>query len=136
MRKPYLVLGIIAVMLAGVAAWMVLSPAASKALRSKKTLTDPAQIAKHVVVFSRNPYKDDYDLSHIEGYVDNVSKSDVTNVKLNIQLLDQDGNRKELVRYAVQDVAAGSRKTYDANAGSLPGPRQAKVSVASIEVYR
>jgi hypothetical protein len=124
MRKLYVMLGIVVLVLAAVAAYVLVRPDASDSLRPKATVTDA------------NPFKDDYDLSHIAGYVDNLGKADVASVKLEIQLLDNEGNRKELVKYTVEDIKAGARKTWDANAGSIAGPRRSVVKITGIEVYR
>jgi hypothetical protein len=136
MRKLYVMLGIVVLVLAAVAAYVLVRPDASDSLRPKATVTDANEVKKYVVVFARNPFKDDYDLSHIAGYVDNLGKADVASVKLEIQLLDNEGNRKELVKYTVEDIKAGARKTWDANAGSIAGPRRSVVKITGIEVYR
>lgn len=136
MRKIFIVLGSVILVLAGVAVWVALNPSSLDALRAKETVTDATAVGKTAVVFVRNPYKDDYQMSRIPGYVDNLTGTKLSKVDIEIQLADGDGNRKEVVKYTVIDVEPRSRKTFDANAGAISGPRRASVKVKSIEVVK
>lgn len=135
-RSIIIVFGVIVLVLGGFAAYLLLSPDGASEVRASQVVKDQAQWDKTVVVFARNPYKDDYEITRIAGYVDNVSKTDVAKVKLEIRLLDGDGNRKETVKYEVVNIPAASRKTFDANAGAIGGSRRAEVKVVGLEVYK
>ena len=55
---------------------------------------------------------------------------------LEISLYNAKGDRKELVKYTVRDIPAHQRKSFDANAGVLDGPRNAKVKLVKVEVVK
>lgn len=133
MRKVYLILAIMLV-LVGVIVFFALSLNGGTAT---KTIKDPTAINKTVAAFVGNPYKDEYDLSRIAGYIDNRGAAKVVRAHLEIQLVDKDGNRKELVKYDVTDIPAFSRRTFDANAGDLPaGSRRAQAKITEVEVVK
>ncbi len=99
-------------------------------------IKDKKLINKTVVAFVRNPYKDNYDISRIAGYIDNRGAAKVARAHLEIQLLDSKGNRKELVKYDITDIPAYSRRSFDANAGDLSGDRKAVAKITEIEVAK
>jgi len=98
------------------------------------TLTDQAEIAEKAVAFAANPFSDDYGLLRLTGYVDNLSESEFRAVTIEIRLVDGDGNEKEKITHTLEDVAAGTRKTFDINAGTLPPTRTARIAITSVEV--
>lgn len=136
MRKSVIILIAVVVLLGGLAAYLVFVPGATNLFRRATAVTDPQEAASMAVAGVESPYKDDYGMTRITGWVDNRTADDFKSVSIKIQLLDQGGNRKELVDYTVEDVPAGSRKTFDANAGSIDGSRSAKLTVSKVEVYR
>jgi len=135
MQRKLLVLVGAIVVLAAVAAVIVFSPGVISATRPVTSITDAGAIAKTALVFVNNPYKDDYDALRVPGYVDNRAAAGLKAVHIEVQLFDKDGNRKEVVRYVVNEVPARGRKTFDANAGTIGDSRTAKVKVTSIEAY-
>jgi len=136
MQRSLLVLGGVIAALAVIAAVVIFLPGVLGDSRPTTTVTDPAVIAKTALVFVNNPYKDDYDTMRIPGYVDNLGSADIIAVSMDVQLLDKDGNRKEVVKYVVKGVPAGGRTTFDANAGAIGDSRTAKVKVTSIQVVK
>jgi len=132
MRRVMLVLLVTAVV-AGVVGYMAVS---QKGGTSTVTIRDPKLIPKYAVAFVRNPYKDDYDLSRIAGYVDNLGTTRIIRAHLEIQLVDSSGNRKELVKYDVTSIGPRSRKSFDANAGGLPASRRSTAKITVIEVVK
>ncbi|RJQ54657.1 MAG: hypothetical protein C4521_03940 [Actinobacteria bacterium] len=99
-------------------------------------IKDAKQIEQTALAFVRNPYQDDYQLVRIAGYVQNLGRAKIASAYLEIQLLDGDGNKKELVKYQVNEVPAYSRKSFDANAGSIAGSRKAEVKITRLEVVK
>jgi hypothetical protein len=75
-------------------------------------------------------------MSRVPGYVDNLQKTDIASVDLEIRLFDSAGDRKEVILYTVEDIEAGSRTTFDANAGPLGGSRTAEVRIKKVVMYR
>lgn len=136
MRIRYLFLVIFAAALLVAAAFFAFSPRAADIGRRTVDVSEPKAIAKTAVAFVQNPYKDDYELTRVAGYVDNLTDDKITSARLEIQLLDKGGERKELVKYEVNDIAPRSRKPFDANAGSLSGSRQARVKIVSLRVVK
>jgi hypothetical protein len=136
MRTRYLFLLVIAAALLAAAAFFAFSPRAADIGRRTMDVSDPKAVSKIAVAFVQNPYKDDYELTRVAGYIDNLSDDKITSVRLEIQMTDKSGARKELVKYEVNDVAARSRKPFDANAGSLSGSRQARVKIVSLRVVQ
>ncbi len=132
MRKYVLLL----VVILAVAVVIGLSAIRSKDGGKTEVIKDQKVIAKSVVAFVRNPYKDDYDISRIVGYVENRGRGKLVRAHLEIQLLDKDGNKKELVKYDVTDVPPMSRRSFDANAGGLSGDRRAAAKITEIEVVK
>ncbi len=133
MRKVYVAF---VIFLVAAAAVVFLALSSKSGGGSTTTIKDPKKIPRMVTAFVRNPYKDDYDLSRISGYVDNLTAGKVVRAHIEIQLQDKDGNRKELVKYDVTDIPAYSRKTFDANAGALGGDRRSTAKITEIEVVR
>lgn len=136
MRKSGIVLAVGLALIAGVVAYFLLSPSGADLLRSKKVITDAKVINKTAVGYVGNPYKDDYQMSRVTGYVDNLGKQELARVVFEIRLIDSDGNRKERVKYVVTDVPARSRKSFDANAGAISGARNAEAKIVEIEVVQ
>lgn len=132
MRRAWVVFAVVAVIAATVG-FLVLS---SQNTTKTRLIKDKKVIRKLAVAFVRNPYKDDYGISRIAGYVQDLSGSKIARAHLEIQLSDRSGNRKELIKYDVTDIAAYSRRTFDANAGPLGGERRANVKITEIEVAR
>lgn len=136
MRKSIAALIGVVLLLAAVVGVVLMRPEAVKnVFRSTAVITDASEIDGMLTVFARNPYKDDYDMMRIPGYVQNTGDRDIAVVKIEISLWEQE-NRKEIVSYEVSDVPAGRMVTFDANAGAIPGSRTSQVEVTSIEVYR
>lgn len=135
MRKGVIALGLTAVLLAAGLAVLVSNPDAINVFRGKEKTTDGKAIARTAVVFVRHPYKDDYNVLRIPGYVDNIGKREIARIDLEIQLYEGEA-RKEKVLYSVENIKAGRRKSFDANAGTLDPGRTAKVKVTAIEVYK
>jgi hypothetical protein len=135
MRRPVVVLIALVVLLAAAAGVLLMKPGVLNDLRPKQAVTDEKTVNEMVTVFVRNPYKDDYGMLRLPGHVDNLTASDIASVRLEVTLYE-DGERREVVEYVVNDVPAKKRRTFDANAGAIPGMRTAKVQVKAIEVYR
>lgn len=135
MRRSVVVLLVLVILLAAAAGVLLMKPRVLNDLRAKQTITDEKTVNKMVTVFVRNPYKDDYGMLRLPGYVDNLTGTDIASVRLEMTLYE-DGERREVVEYVVTDVPAKKRRTFDANAGAIPGMRTAKVQVKAIEVYR
>jgi hypothetical protein len=125
---------VVILVLAAGAVVLVLNPGIINSFRTTQTITDETLITETVSVFVRNPYKDDYSVTRIPGYADNLGTRDIASVSLEITLYEKE-ERREIVEYRVVDVPAGSRKSFDANAGTIGGARTAQVRVVAIEVY-
>lgn len=136
MRRTILILGILVVVVAGIAGYLALAPHALARLRPATVVTDRAKVDAAALAFVANPYQDDYGLLHTSGYVDNKLPAEMRSVVLIIQLSDKDGNKKEKVEYSVSDVPARGRRTFDATLGNIPAERTAEVSIARVEVVR
>lgn len=135
MRKVYVVFAALVVVLGVVLALVLTRPdLTTDLLRSKTKVTGEEQVNKTVSVFVRNPYKDDYGVVRIPGYVDNLGNKRVARVQLKITLYEKQ-DRREIVTYEVEDIPVGSRKTFDANAGTLEGGRTAQVEITTLEVF-
>lgn len=132
MRKVLAALIVIAVL----AAITILALLGSRGQITPQVIKDKKIIPKSAVAFVRNPYKDDYGMSRMSGYVQNLTAVKITTARLEIQLSDSNGNRKELIKYKVSDVLPYSRKSFDANAGPIGGARRADVKIVEIEVVR
>jgi len=104
--------------------------------RSTKTVDDEQQISKMALAFVGAPFPDDYNVLRVPGWVDNRSKQDFKTVTIEIQLLDEKKAKKEKVTYEVADVPAGTRKTFDVNAGTLPSTREATIQIVKVEVVQ
>ncbi|PKQ16065.1 MAG: hypothetical protein CVT67_06410 [Actinobacteria bacterium HGW-Actinobacteria-7] len=136
MRKTAIVLIALLVALAVVVVFLLSSPDAQDLLKGHKTISSAAQIDKLVIGWVGNPYTDDYQNSRIAGYMQNNSTQKLSKVNIEIELLDSKGNRKEIVKYTLENVLPGQRKSFDANAGTLDGSRNAKVKITSVEVVK
>lgn len=138
MRRVYvIILLLLLVLVVGVAlaAVLIRPDLTVDRLRQRVAVEGEEQINSTVRVFVRNPYKDDYGVSRIPGYVDNLSTAHVASVTMKITLYEKE-DRKEVVTYEVLDVPANARKTFDANAGIIGGARTAQVEVQGVEVFK
>lgn len=139
-RLAFPVLLVIAAVLIGAGVYLYLNPALVENIRNSMRQTtvieDPAEIDKMVIGFVGSPFVDDYNMLRVPGYVDNNSDSDIKSATLEIQLIDEDGNKKELVEYIMEDIGARSRETYDVNAGTVPADRTATIRIVQLEVYK
>ena len=134
MRGLRVLIVLIIIAVAGGAVYFILGDDVAAMFESTSVVKDPKVIDKTVVAFVRNPFEDDYGIKRLAGYVDNKGKKDLAVVNIEIQLLDGDGNKKELVKYRVENVPPSSRKPFDANAGAIQGDREAQIKVVSLEV--
>lgn len=136
MRRSYILLGAIILILGVGVLYMTSAPQAMDIFKSKQVVTKAAETNNLARGWVGAPYPDDYGMTRIPGYMDNVSKDDLRNVQIEIQLLDDKGNRKEIVKYTVEAVPVGARRTFDVNAGPISGPRTATVKLVSVEVVK
>lgn len=135
MRRAVFVLVIVLIVaIVGVGAYAFLFRGSSEGSGPAKVITDQNIIAKTTLGFVQLPYKDDYGVTRLSGYFDNLGKTTIQTADIEIQLFDSDGNRKELVKYQVHDIKPQTRKSFDANAGALQDSRTATIKVARIEV--
>lgn len=132
MRKVYTALLVIAVL----ATVTIVALVSSRGPTTTQVIKDKKAIPKSSIAFVRNPYKDDYGMSRISGYVQNRTGTKIVNARLEIQLSDSTGNKKELIKYQVKDILPYSRKSFDANAGPIGGARRADVKIVEIEVAK
>ena len=132
--KRYIVAGVVVAFVLVIAGYLLFVPGAASILGAKTEVTNPIKIAQLTVGFVENPYPDDYNVMRIPGWVENLSNKRIISADLEIQLLDSDGNRKELIKYTVNDIASGARKTFDANGGAFSGPRNSKVKIVRLVV--
>ncbi|HEY3318399.1 MAG TPA: FxLYD domain-containing protein [Coriobacteriia bacterium] len=132
--RRIILLSVVVVALVGLVGYVLLVPNATEVFAKKTTVTDPTTIAKLTLGFVQNPYPDDYNVMRIPGWIDNRGNQRIVTADVEIQLLDQGGNRKELVKYQVTDIAPRSRKSFDANGGNFNAPRTAKVKIVKLEV--
>jgi hypothetical protein len=136
MRKTYVALGIVGVLVVVALAAVWAMPAISKAFRQTERVTDQQRISKTILGLAQPPYEDDYQVTRVPGYIDNLSTSTLSQVGVEVQLTDDKGNRKELIKFSLSDVAPRSRKTFDVSAGTIEGPRNATIAVTSIDVVK
>lgn len=136
MRRSYIFLGIVILILGVGVIYLTSAPQAMDFFKSKRTVTKPAEAGQLARGWVGSPYVDDYGMTRIPGYLDNISKNELANARIEIQLTDSSGNRKEIVKYTVESVPSGKRRTFDANAGALDGPRDATVILKSVEVVK
>lgn len=136
MRRTLALLVTVVVLLAVAVLYVVSAPGAKDLFRSRSRITDEKTMNKMIFGYVGNPYTDDYQNSRIPGYMRNESKQEVASIDLEIDLYSSKGDRKEIIKYTVRDVAPGQRKSFDANAGTLDGPRTAKVKILSVEVVK
>jgi hypothetical protein len=134
MRVFLIIVAVIVVVGLAAGAVFLLSPDARNLFRPTTTIDDP-ELMQEVIGYVGPPYRDDYDTTRVNGYVDNFSSEEIAVVTIEVQLLNEDGEREELVTFELEDIGAGNRKTYDISAGTLPGPRTAEITIVSMEVY-
>ncbi len=127
-------LGVVIAVLVAVVAALLLVPNATQIFQRKSVVTDQAKINKLVLGYVGAPYPDDYNVLRVPGWVDNLTTQRIVSATLEIQLLDKDGNRKELVQYEVDDIAARSRKSFNANGATFTQPRTATIKITRLEV--
>jgi hypothetical protein len=135
MRRWYVVVAFVVIVVA-VAAYFLFVPDAMNVFRSVERITNEEQVNEMALAFVTSPYTDDYDVLRVPGWFDNLSKSEMRAARLEIQLLDEDGAKKEKITYDVQDIPANTRKTFDINAGTISGDRTATIKVVWVEVYQ
>ena len=135
MRRWYVIVAIVVVLL-GVAAYFVFAPGAMDPFRSVQRVTDEDKVNEMALAFVSAPYTDDYQVMRVPGWFDNLSKSEMRAARLEIQLLDEDGAKKEKITYDLKDIPAQTRKTFDINAGTISGARDATIKVVWVEVYK
>jgi hypothetical protein len=136
MRKTYVTLGVVGALLAATLVIVLAMPAITRTLRETQRITDQKQIAETVLGLAQPPYEDDYQVTRVPGYIDNLSGSTLAKVDLQIQLTDGKGNRKELIKHSLTDIAPRSRKTFDVSAGTVEGSRNARITVTGIDVVK
>ncbi len=134
MRTGTIVLLLIAILVAAAGVWAVLTPGALDMLKSSQSVTEAEQIAAVALGWVGSPFPDDYGLLRVPGWVENRSTQKIRSATVEIQLLDEDGNKKEKVSYEVTDIAPGARKTFDINAGTLPSSRTATIAITRVEL--
>ncbi len=134
MKRSYVVIGIVIVLVAGVVGYLLLVPGASDFLAETQIIEDQAQIDEMALAYIAQPYPDDYNTTRIPGYLDNRSESEFAEVTIEIQLLTDDGDAAELIQHELTDIAPGARKTFDINAGTIGETRRAEVDVTSITI--
>jgi hypothetical protein len=134
--RPVLIaiLAIVMLALVGTIGYLLLAPGAADLLAPTETITDPDRLESVAVSFVQTPFPNDYDTVRVPGWVDNVSTTKIRSVTLEVQLIDQDGSRRELITHVVKDLEAGTRRSFDVNAGTLVGPRTAEVRVVEAVV--
>jgi hypothetical protein len=134
--KRTILLGSLVVVLAAIAAYVLLVPHAADVFAKKTVITDQATIGRLSLGFVQNPYPDDYNVMRIPGWVDNRGAQRIVSADLEIQMTDDQGNRKELVKYQVLDIPPRSRKSFDANGGTFSGARKTQVKIVRLEVVQ
>ncbi len=134
MRPLHAFLGILALALLGTAGWLYMN--SGDVLVETTTITERETIDETVLGFVAVPYIDDYGNLRVPGYLDNLSGSDIRSARLEIDLLDDTGDLGETVLHTLENVPAGSRKTFDINAGTIGESRRAEIEVLEIEVVR
>ena len=135
MRKTVIFLGILVMLLGAAVAYFVMTPGADEILAEREVITDQGEIDALALAFIQPPYRDDYQMVRVAGYIDNFSEYKIAEADLEIQMFDADGNKKELDRYTVNNIPADSRKSFDANAGSILS-QQAELEIVRIELIK
>jgi hypothetical protein len=137
MRSVLVIVLVAAVLalLAGVA-YFVAVPGASDFFAPTETITDTELLEGVAIAFVQTPFLNDYANVRVPGWVDNVSGSKIRSVTLEARLIDQDGNRREQITHVVYELDAGTRRSFDINAGTIAGPRTAEISVVEAVVLR
>ena len=74
MKRSYVVIGIVIVLVAGVVGYLLLVPGASDFLAKTQIIEDQAQIDEMALAYIAQPYPDDYNTTRIPGYLDNRSE--------------------------------------------------------------
>jgi hypothetical protein len=132
MKAVYVVIAIVIVVLGGAAVWLVLGSGSSDFLANEQTVSDAETINEMAAAYVDRPYPDDYNVTRVPGYVDNISDKTFASVTLEIQLLADDGDKAEVVEHTVEDINPGSRKTFDINAGTIGESRTAQGAIIEI----
>lgn len=127
---------LVLVLLAAGVAYFYFAPGASNMFRETQTIDDPEVINEMVLGFVSSPFTNDYNVLRVPGWIDNNSGSEIRAASIEIQLFDEDGNKKELIEYVVEDIQPNSRKTFDLNAGTIPASRTAQIQIVGLEVYK
>lgn len=127
---------LILVLLAAGIAYFYFAPGASNAFRETEVIEDPEVINEMVLGYVGPPFTNDYNVLRIPGWIDNNSESEIRAATIQIQLVDEDGNKQELVDYVVEELAPHSRKTFDINGGTIPPGRNATIQILELEVYK
>lgn len=134
MRTGRIVMLVLIAVLLAATAYVALNPEVLDVVRPTVTITDPDTVNKSALAFVGTPFPDDYGLLRVPGWVENQTDQKFRSATLQIQLLDEDGTKKEQITYDVENVEPGVRKTFDINAGTLPPSRTATVSITKIEM--
>lgn len=134
MRIGRVLLVLLVIALIALVAYVVMTPEVLQNFRPTKVISDAKQIDKMTLGFVREPYADDYNNLRVPGWIDNRSKQDMKVVSVEIQLLDEKQQKKEKITYDIQNVAAGTRETFDINAGMVPPGRTAQITIKKVEV--
>lgn len=134
MKTSYVIAAVVILVLGGVVAWLLLTDGASDFLATERSVTEPDTINELAAAYVDRPYPDDYNVTRVVGYVDNVSQEQFSSVTLEIQLLTSDGDKAELIEHTLEDIAPGTRKTFDINAGTIGDTRLAEGGIAEIVI--
>lgn len=130
------VLILVLVLLVAGVAYFYFAPGASNILRETQVIEDPEVVNEMVLGYVSSPFTNDYNVLRIPGWLDNNSESEIRAATIQIQLTDEEGNKKELIDFTVEDIAPNSRKTFDVNGGTIPGTRTATIEIVELEVYK
>jgi hypothetical protein len=49
---------------------------------------------------------------------------------------DADGNRQEIMEHRLENIEAGARRWFDIDGGTFTGPREALITIDSVELAR
>ncbi|HET6351072.1 MAG TPA: hypothetical protein VFG89_02930 [Coriobacteriia bacterium] len=136
MRIGRVLLILLVVAIIGAVGYVVLNPDIMQSFRPTKAITNQKQIDSMTLGFVREPYSDDYNNLRVPGWVDNRSKQDMKSISVEIQLMDEKQQKKEKITYDIQNVKAGTRQTFDINAGTIPPGRTATIKIKKLEVIQ
>ena len=134
MRFGRIALVVVVVLAVAAAAYYFILGSGADLFAPTSTITESrGDLAKRPSASSSLPYKDDYGMTRVAGYIDNQLGKELKAVQVEVRLLDDKNNKRELLRYEVTDVAPRSRKSFDVNAGAITGTRKAEIKVVKIE---